>query len=243
MDFSTYARMLWRRWPLIVALSALAAAGAFGYAMRAPRLYRATAQLSVTPSVIEFFTGEAIQRLLNNYALQLRSKRFAAEIGGRMQPVQSADDVAGKVRAVAAPAEYRIAIEVDDPDPRRAQQIANAAASAFVDKIRSENAGKERRDVQIDVLEQADLPGAPFSPRPRRDALGAAALGALLGAALAVLLEFWDDTVKGPDEAQALLGLPVLGAIPRPAKAGAGRRAGPSASVLRPSSLSSDTKA
>ncbi|MBI3970307.1 MAG: hypothetical protein HY332_03360 [Chloroflexi bacterium] len=225
-EFRTYVQVLWRRWLLIVVLAALAASAAYAYSARAPRIYRATAQLSVTPSVIEFFTGEAVQRLLNNYALRLKSTLFAEQIAARMQPPVPAEAVIGKVRAVASPAEFRIAIEVDDANPVRAQEIANAAALGFVAKIREENAGKERRDITIDVLERAAEPGNPISPRPKRDAFGAALLGALIGGALAFLLEFWDDTIKTADEAAALLVLPVLGAVPQAGEhhAAAGRR-------------------
>lgn len=214
MEYTAYARTVLRRWPLVLGLMLLAGLTAYTYGARAPRVYRATAQLSVTPSVVEFFTGEAIQRLLSNYSLQLRSRIFAAEVAPRLQPPATVDQVAGKVRAVAAPAEYRIAIEVDDGDPVRAQQIANAAAAAFVDRIRAENAGREKRDIAIDVLEWAEVPATPVSPRPRRDAFGAAILGAVIGIALAFVLEWWDDTFTTADEAAAALGMPLLGAIP-----------------------------
>jgi capsular polysaccharide biosynthesis protein len=149
--------------------------------------------------------------------------------------------LAGKVKAVAAPSEYRIAIEVDDADPVRAQAIANAAADAFVQQIRAENEGKEKRDISIAVLERADLPGAPFAPRPKRDAAGAAVAGALIGLALAFLLEFWDDSVKTAAEAATLLDLPVLGTIPRSGRTARDqRRKGPTTFVLRPSSLPRD---
>ena len=213
VTFASYAHVLLRRWPLIVLCALLAGLAAYGYASRAPRIYRATAQLSVTPSIVDFFTGEAVQRLLSNYALRLRSRAFAGEFASRLSPSASVDDVAGKIRAVAAPSEYRISIEVDDRDPERAQQIANAAAFAFVEKIRAETAGREKQDISLDVLERAETPPAPFSPRPRRDAIGAALAGALLAGALAFLLEYWDDTVKTAGEASALFGTTALGTI------------------------------
>ena len=210
-----YAHALLRRWPLIALFALLAAAGAFVYSSQAPPVYRATAQLSVTPSIVDFFTGEAVQRLLNNYALRLRSQTFAAEFAPRAGA--SVAEVAGKVRAVAAPNEFRISIEVDDADPERAQRIANAAAFGFVEKLRSETAAREkqdRQDVYVEVLEPAGPPGAPFSPRPRRDALGGALVGVLLAVALALALEAWDDSVRDVAEARELLSLPVLAAIP-----------------------------
>ena len=215
MELRHYARALLRRWPLIALFAALAAGGAFAYSSQAPRVYRATAQLSVTPSIVDFFTGEAVQRLLNNYALRLRTHTFAAELAPRAGA--TADEVAGKIRAVAAPNEFRISIEVDDADPERAQRIANAAAFGFVEKLRTETAARDkqdRQDVYVEVLEPAGLPGAPFSPRPRRDALGGALVGVLLASALALALEAWDDSVRDAAEAHALLGLPILAAIP-----------------------------
>ncbi|HEX2183926.1 MAG TPA: Wzz/FepE/Etk N-terminal domain-containing protein [Chloroflexota bacterium] len=213
MEFQTYARILLRRWWLILGLAAVAAAVAYGYAVRATPMYRATAQLSVTPSVIDYFTGEAVQRLLNNYSWRLRSPSFAAQVGAKLNPPD--EGLAGKIKAVASPSEYRIAIEVDDARPARAQAIANAAATTFAELIRTENAGRERRDIEVQVLELAAEPGAPFQPRPRRDAFGAAILGALIGAGLAFLLEYLDDTFKSADEAGTSLQLPVLGTIPR----------------------------
>jgi receptor protein-tyrosine kinase len=215
MDLRTYLGILARRWPLIVGLAALAGATAYLSAVRAPRVYRATAQLSVTPTSIDFFKGEAVQRLLNNYTWQLRSRDFAARIAPAVQPPAAPEALAGKIKAVAAPSEYRIAIEVDDPDPARAQAIANAAAVGFVDLILAEVAGNEKWEVQVKVLDRAELPAAPVSPRPKRDAAGAGILGALLGIGLALLLEFWDDRIKDADEAGSLLAWPVLGVIPR----------------------------
>ena len=215
MELRHYAHALLRRWPLIVLFAVLAAASAFAYSWQAAPVYRATAQLSVTPSIVDFFTGEAVQRLLNNYALRLRTHTFAAEFAPRAGA--TVDEVAGKVRAVAAPSDFRISIEVDDADPARAQRIANAAAYGFVEKLRSETAVREkqdRQDVYVEVLEPAGLPAAPFSPRPRRDALGGALVGALLAGAIALVLEAWDDSVRDVDEAHRLLDLPVLAAIP-----------------------------
>jgi capsular polysaccharide biosynthesis protein len=220
MDVGSYARPLLKRWYVVALLAALAAAAAFASSARAPRVYRATAHLSVTPTSIDFFKGEAVQRLLNSYALELRSDDFAGWVAARLQPPAAAEQLAGRIRAVAAPADFRIGIEVDDADPARAQAIANAAALGFVDKIRDEVAGNERWEVQVQVLDRAKLPASPIGPRPKRDALGAAILGALIGAGLAFLLEFWDDTMRSSEEAARLLALPALGAIPPEKKNG-----------------------
>jgi capsular polysaccharide biosynthesis protein len=215
VEFRVYAHMLLKRWPLLLLLAAIAGGTAYAYSVQSPTVYRAVAHLSVTPTSIDFYKGEAVQRLLNNYSLQMRAREFAPRVAARLPAPESAENLIGKVRAVAAPSEYRIGIEVDDADPVRAQRIANAAADAFVEKLNRETNEAIRREVEVQVLERAETPASPIRPRPTRDALGAALLGLMLAAALAFLLEYWDDKVKSADEAGALLDLPVLGAIPR----------------------------
>jgi capsular polysaccharide biosynthesis protein len=190
VELQAYARILLKRWWLPLAFALIAGGVAYAASSRAAPTYRASAQLSVLPTVVDFFTGEAVQRLLSNYSLQLRSRPFAALVAEQMGPPTTGADVLGKIKAVAAPAEYRIAIEVDDADPQRARDIANAALRAFVEKIRAENAGRERREIEVQVLDLAETPGAPFAPRPRRDAAGAALLGAAAGVGAAFLLEY-----------------------------------------------------
>ncbi|MDH7488269.1 MAG: lipopolysaccharide biosynthesis protein, partial [Anaerolineae bacterium] len=43
----------------------------------------------------------------------------------------------------------------------------------------------------------------------------AAAIGLLLSAGAAFLLEYLDDTLKSPDDVQSVLGITALGAVPR----------------------------
>jgi capsular polysaccharide biosynthesis protein len=222
MEFRAYFKLLQARWPLILLLCLVGAAGSLVYSARAPRIYRAIAQISVTASVIEFWTGQAVERQLNNYAWRIRSHLFAEEVAARL-PVggdRGAQDLTGRIRAVAAPSEFRIAIEVDDMDAGRARDIANAAARFFVEKIQVETAGKERQDIAVEVGELAVAPAAPISPRPQLNATAGALLGALVGCLLAVLLEYLDDTVRSAREAEQLLALPILAAVPRPTSRG-----------------------
>ena len=66
----------------------------------------------------------------------------------------------------------------------------------------------------VQPIDQASLPLAPIAPDRRRDALLAAALGILVGFAIAVMLDRLDDSVRSPDEITETLNLSVLGMIP-----------------------------
>ena len=65
------------------------------------------------------------------------------------------------------------------------------------------------------VVDKAELPRAPSSPRMGRALLLSLALGLGVGLGAAFLLERFDDTVKSSDEIERLTGLATLGIIPK----------------------------
>lgn len=67
----------------------------------------------------------------------------------------------------------------------------------------------------VSIVDSALKPGGPFSPDVMRSVLLAAASGLVIGVLLAFLFEYLDDTLKRPDEIEKLLGIGVLGVIPK----------------------------
>ena len=67
----------------------------------------------------------------------------------------------------------------------------------------------------ISVIEPAALPAAPIGPNKAATILLAAAIGLVLAAGAAYLLEYLDDTLKNPDDVKKELGLTTLGAVPQ----------------------------
>lgn len=66
----------------------------------------------------------------------------------------------------------------------------------------------------ISVIEPAVVPTVPVGPNKPATILLAAAIGFILAAAAAYLLEYLDDTLKNPDDVQKITGLTTLGAVP-----------------------------
>jgi capsular exopolysaccharide synthesis family protein len=62
-------------------------------------------------------------------------------------------------------------------------------------------------------IEPAAVPKSPIRPRPLQNTALAAAVGLMLAAGIAFLLEYLDDTLKTPEDVQRVLGLPVLGFV------------------------------
>jgi capsular exopolysaccharide synthesis family protein len=66
----------------------------------------------------------------------------------------------------------------------------------------------------VSVIVPAEIPTAPTSPRKVRELMLALILGLGGGIALAFALDFLDDTLKNPEEAEEYLHEPILGIVP-----------------------------
>lgn len=64
------------------------------------------------------------------------------------------------------------------------------------------------------VLEPAEAPRAPFSPNIIRSSMLGLILGLFLGIGVILGLDFLDQTIRSPEQAERLLGLEVLGLVP-----------------------------
>lgn len=67
----------------------------------------------------------------------------------------------------------------------------------------------------ISVIEPATVPSEPVNPSTPSLVVLSAIIGFTLGAGAAYLLEYLDDTLKTRDDVERVLGLPILGYIPR----------------------------
>ena len=65
----------------------------------------------------------------------------------------------------------------------------------------------------LTIIEYADVPSGPIGPRKGLTILLAAAVGFVLAACEAYLLEYLDDTVKSPDAVMRLFSAPIIGRI------------------------------
>ena len=73
--------------------------------------------------------------------------------------------------------------------------------------------GLETNNVR--VVEAATAPAAPVRPRKMWNLGLSIVVGLGLGIAVAVAIEYFDTTVRNPDDVERYLGLPVIGIVPR----------------------------
>jgi uncharacterized protein involved in exopolysaccharide biosynthesis len=66
----------------------------------------------------------------------------------------------------------------------------------------------------IRIVEEAQIPKVPVKPRILLNISLALVVGLMMGCGLAFFIEYFDNTIKTPEEAERYLGLPTLGMIP-----------------------------
>jgi uncharacterized protein involved in exopolysaccharide biosynthesis len=66
----------------------------------------------------------------------------------------------------------------------------------------------------VRVMEEATVPGAPVRPRKARQLLLSVVAGLVLAVGVALGVEYFDTTLRTPDDVERYLGLPVVAVIP-----------------------------
>ncbi len=88
----------------------------------------------------------------------------------------------------------------------------------LLEKLKEAGVTAGLRSNNFRILSAARVPTSPVEPNIPRNLFFALALGVISGVGLAFLLENMDNTVRTPEQAQALSGLPSLGMIPMGSK-------------------------
>lgn len=86
---------------------------------------------------------------------------------------------------------------------------------ALMLKLKEQSITEETSPVNLWIVEQAMPPKVPAKPWKQVNLLLGLIIGLGGGIALAFLLDYLDNTVKDPEAAEAILGVPILGVIAR----------------------------
>jgi polysaccharide biosynthesis transport protein len=126
------------------------------------------------------------------------------------------DDLEAELRALPAATQPPRGA---DPAPP-AQPVRTDGRPAALRPVRLQDAAPEhgRTWAPAQVIDAALVPWAPVEPDATRIVGAAALVGLAVGLALAMLSAYRDKTLRRPQDIEAALRLPVLGAIPRPGR-------------------------
>lgn len=228
-----YVRIALRRWWLIPLLALVAAAVAYWYTDRQPRVYNSSTELMAIGEPPGYWTDLHAKNRLASYKKLITDDTVigrAVERGQLGQRGLDAGAVMGKLALAHSPDTNTVQIAAQDSDPARAAAIVNAVAGAFIERNDADNQELERQyprrnesgapiggsidRVRLEQLGQASVPAQASAPRPKLNAAAAAILGVALALVLAFALEYLDDTLRSAEDVRRHLDLPVLAGVP-----------------------------
>ena len=258
-DLRALLGVLGRRAPVIVLAVVVGVVGGLVFSYSQEKRFESTAGLLFRPLLLDAqVTGLPLQapgrdpqrEAATNLALvslnEVRT-RAAARLGPGYTPERIEEDV----EIEESGRSNLIEVTASAPTRRRAAQVANAVAQAFVtfrrvdlrdevlkateevrkalreDDLSADVRRAMRTNLQrltllasvqtgdVQVIQRAELPEDPASPKPLRDAIIGGVLGLLLGLGLALVSEQLDPRVRRTDQLEDGLGVPLLATVPR----------------------------
>lgn len=126
------------------------------------------------------------------------------EIGGLQRLFNDARDRALEINK----------LEIEYKRIRRTRDTNERLFSIVTERSKESDLARLLRANNVRVVDAPVVPKVPVSPNLPLNLLGATAAGLLLGLAGAVARESMDRTIRGPEDAEGIVGLPLLGMLP-----------------------------
>jgi polysaccharide biosynthesis transport protein len=204
-----------RAWLLLLA-GVLAGATSYYFSNQLTPIYRATTTILVNqsqaPGSVLYNDVLASERLTSTYAELVPRRPMLTQVRDKLSLPIDEDELSRRVSVRPIRDTQLLRIAVDHEDPAFAALIANTLADVFI----ADNAQQlGSRPGTVSIAEVAEEPSSPSSPNVRLNTILASILGLMLGGAAIFLLEYFDDTVKSPEDIEKATGLITLGTVTR----------------------------
>lgn len=218
MDLRGYLQAIRKSWWVVLVAVLAMSAGAYVYTKRETPIYASSLTFYVgTPSITDSTansTNQFAQARATSYADLLSTDRVANLVVQAAHLPLSPSKVAHKVSATSPLNTVIIDVQVTDPSPKRAQQIAGAIGEVFPRLANQlDSTSSTTSPVKISVVSGPSLPKSPISPRKKLNVALGFGIGLLLGLAIAVIRYLLDVSVRSEDALAEAAGVPVLGTV------------------------------
>ncbi|MBR4720983.1 MAG: hypothetical protein IK057_04405 [Clostridia bacterium] len=207
--------MMIRRWWIWTICAIVCSIGAFIYTqVFVEPLYRSDGTLYVNAQRkqdIDITQGDmtSSQALVKTYKEILSRRTFLSQIAADLDGKYSAGALKGMISYGAVNDTQIMEIKVVGRDPEDVYEICHSVLTHAPDElIRVINAGS------VKILDDGQVPTAPFSPNVKQNSLIALLVGIALGAGIILLLELFDTRIKSREDISKKFPEPLLGEIP-----------------------------
>ncbi|PQE00502.1 protein tyrosine kinase [Mycobacterium sp. EPG1] len=221
MSLLDVVKLLRLRWMTVCLTAVAAVLVAVAMSLLTTPLYQATTRLFVSTtagsSLTDAYQGNRFsQERVVSYAQLLMGETLAQRTVDKLGLDMTAKELQANVTATAKIDTVLITVDVLDSSPVRARDIANTLSDEFVVMVRELEtpASGAEPDSRVVVEQRASVPSEPVVPKTTRNILIGAALGIILGIALAVVRDLLDNTVKDRESLEAITRTGMVGSIP-----------------------------
>lgn len=150
------------------------------------------------------------QSLVNTYSIIIISDAVLTQVINNIGHNISPDDLRKNLIVQGIDDTEIISISVKDTIPKRAVDVVNEITRVCPEEIiRIANVGS------VEVIDRAVLPKEPISPNISLNIVLAGLMGFILTVLFILAKDQLDKTIKSQEDIETLLGLPVLGQLPK----------------------------
>ena len=186
MNLRSFSLLLLRRWWVIVLITAMAVAAAFGYSWRQQKIYAAsaTAQISAAPGlssqqVLDILSLLSYGSIRNSVVSIAQSRSTLGQAADRLVGISSRQLAGYTAVATFLPQSDVLSLSVSGPDAKRVIDLTNSLSTTLADATSS-----LIPPIRVYTLDQA-LASSQIRPRTAHNLLYGGLAGLLVGLAVA----------------------------------------------------------
>jgi capsular polysaccharide biosynthesis protein len=183
---------IWRRVWIVVVVAALLSGITLGFSYVQTPMYAASVEILVGQQSTDeiSLTPYDLQQLTQTLVGTIHSRRVAEGVIQELNLQTSPKYLLQNMSVEQVNATQLIYVEYRDPNPQRAQAVAETVPKVFSKQI--SKVSPSARSIITPTWEHATFPENPVTPKPTRNAAVALGVGVMLGIAFTLLGDYLD---------------------------------------------------